>query len=83
MYRCVLVPHHVPTPTRGMTGRATADHPTRTLTLTLIGTLWGDQCLDAEACEGSRLIGSTWMLCSELFFNRLIPQARDALAWKA
>ena len=33
------------------------DHPTRTLTLplTLIGTLWGDLCLDAVACEGSRL----------------------------
>ena len=33
-----------------------ADHPTRTLTLSLIGTLWGDLCLDAVACEGSRLI---------------------------
>ena len=31
-----------------------ADRPTRTLTLTL--TLWGDLCLDAVACEGSRLI---------------------------
>ena len=32
-----------------------ADHPTRTLalTLTLIGTLWGDLGLDAVACEGS------------------------------
>ena len=33
-----------------------ADHPTRTLTLTLTGTLWGDLCLDAVgcvACEGS------------------------------
>ena len=29
-----------------------ADHPTRTLTRTL----WGDLCLDAVACEGSRLI---------------------------
>ena len=33
-----------------------ADHPTRTLTLTLPRTLWGDLCLDAVACEGSRLI---------------------------
>ena len=31
-----------------------ADHPTRTLTVTL--TLWGDLCLDTVACEGSRLI---------------------------
>ena len=35
---------------------ADADHPTRTLALTLTGTLWGDLCLDAVACEGSRLI---------------------------
>ena len=39
-----------------------ADNPiltrTRTLTLTLTVTLtlWGDLCLDAVACEGSRLI---------------------------
>ena len=33
-----------------------ADHPTRTLTLTLTLTLWRDLCLDAVACEGSRLI---------------------------
>ena len=35
-----------------------ADHPTRTLALTLplIGMLWGDLCLDAVACEGPRLI---------------------------
>ena len=62
-YYCVLVPHHVPTQTRGMTVVLTAEHPTRTLT----GTLWGDQCLDAVACEGStgvrRLIRPTWMLC--------------------
>ena len=31
-----------------------ADRPTRTLTVTQ--TLWGDLCLDAVACEGSRLI---------------------------
>ena len=30
------------------------DHPTRTLTLTLTGTLWGDLCLGAVACEGYR-----------------------------
>ena len=33
-----------------------ADDPTRSLTLTLTRTLWGDLCLDAVACEGSRLI---------------------------
>ena len=43
----------------------TADHPTRTQTLTLTRTLWGDQCLDAVAGEGSRLIRPTWMLCLE------------------
>ena len=36
---------------------------TRTLTLTLTRTLWGDQCLDAVACEGSRLIRPARMLC--------------------
>ena len=41
------------------------DHSTRTLTLTLIGTLWGDQCLHAGAWEGSRLIRPTWLLCLE------------------
>ena len=41
------------------------DHSTLTLTLTLIGTLWGDQCLDAVACEGSRLIRPIWLLCLE------------------
>ena len=41
-----------------------ADHPTRTLTLTVSRTLWGGLCLDAVACEGSRLIrskGVLWM----------------------
>ena len=41
-----------------------ADHPTRTLTRTVTRTLWGDLCLDAVACEGSRLIrpkGALWM----------------------
>ena len=33
-----------------------ADDPTRTRTLILTRTLWGDLCLDAVACEGSRLI---------------------------
>ena len=33
-----------------------ADDPTQTLPLTLIGTLCGDLCLDAVACECSRLI---------------------------
>ena len=41
------------------------DHLTLTLTLTLTRTLWGDQCLDAVACEGSRLIRATWFLCVE------------------
>ena len=35
------------------------------LTLTLIRTLWGDQCLDAVAREGSRLIKLIWLLCLE------------------
>ena len=33
-----------------------ADHPTRTRTVTLTRTLWGDLCLEAVACEDSRLI---------------------------
>ena len=33
-----------------------ADHPTRTRTRTRTRTLWGGQCFDAVACEGSRLI---------------------------
>ena len=43
-------------------------HSTRTLalTLTLTRTLWSDQCLDAVACEGSRLIRPAWMLCLEI-----------------
>ena len=41
------------------------DCSTRTLTLTLIGTLWGDQCLDAVACGGARLIRPIWLVCLE------------------
>ena len=41
------------------------DHSTRTLIHTLIGMLWGDQCLDAVAREGSRLIRPIWLLCLE------------------
>ena len=37
-----------------------------TLTLTLTRTLWGDQCLEAVACEGSRLIRPAWILCLEI-----------------
>ena len=37
----------------------------RTLTLTLIGTPWVDQYVDAGACEGSWLILPTWLICSE------------------
>ena len=48
------------------------DCSTRTLTLTLIGTLWGDQCLDAGACEGFWLIRPIWSLW-------LIQLARDAV----
>ena len=29
-------------------------------------TLWGDQCLDDMACEGSMLIRPTLMLCLEI-----------------
>ena len=44
-----------------------ADHPTRRVPRTLTRTLWGDQCLDAVACEASIniLIWPTRMLCSE------------------
>ena len=45
--------------------RIEADRPTRTLTLSLTLTLWGDVCLDAVACEGSRLIRPARMLCLE------------------
>ena len=41
------------------------DHSTRTVTLTLTRTLWGDQCLDAVAWEDSRLIRAIWLLCLE------------------
>ena len=40
-----------------------ADHPTLTLTPTVTRTLWGDQCLDAVACEGSRSIRPARVLC--------------------
>ena len=36
-----------------------------TLTLTLIRMLWGDQCLDAVACEGSGLSRPAQTLCLE------------------
>ena len=66
LFYIVLVPHHVPTPLRGITVRASRSRPTtRTLSLALTRTLWGDRCLDAVACEGSRLIRPTWMLCLE------------------
>ena len=47
-----------------VTLRASGSRPT---TQTLTRVLWGDQCLDAVACEGSitRLIRPTWMLCLE------------------
>ena len=31
--------------------------------------LWDDQCLDAVACEGSRLIRPIWLLCLERHFD--------------
>ena len=50
-------------------------------TQTLIGILWGGQCLDAVACECSRLIRSIWLLCAE----RLLSQfgRLDAVGWKS
>ena len=59
-------------------------HPTRTLTRTLARTLlWSDQCLDAVAREGSRLIRPTWMLCLERLNVdwTLIGPARDAVGY--
>ena len=55
---------------------------TGTLTLTLTLTLWGDQCLDAVACEGSRLIRPTRMPCLEGrgLFDRLLK--RNAVNWR-
>ena len=56
-------------------------HPTRTLTRARTRTLWSDQCLDAVACEGSRLIRRTWMLCLEILNVdwKFIGPARDAV----
>ena len=50
-------------------------HPTRTRRL------WSNQCLDAVACEGSRLIHTTWMLCLKILNVNwmLIGLARDAM----
>ena len=54
------------------------------LTQTLSRMRWGEQCLDAVACEGSRLIRPLWLLCVErLYFNKLIRSARDAVGWKS
>ena len=39
-----------------------ADHLTLSRNRTRTRTLWGDQCLDAVACEGSRLISPARML---------------------
>ena len=49
--------------------------------ITLTRTLWSDQCLDAVACEGSRLIRRTWMLCLEILNVdwKFIGPARDAV----
>ena len=32
-------------------------------------TLWGDQCLDAVACEGFRLVRPAWMMCLEILIG--------------
>ena len=40
-------------------------HSTRALTQTLVGMPCSDQCLDAVACEGSRIIRPTWLLYME------------------
>ena len=58
-------------------------HPTRTLTLISTRTLWSGQCLDAVACEVSRLIRPTWMLCLEILNVdwALIGPARDAVGY--
>ena len=47
-----------------------SDHSTRTLTKTLIRMLWGKQCSDTVACEGSRLIRPVWLLCCERILSR-------------
>ena len=64
------VDYHVQMCTHGMTVAFTAEHPNRTLTLTLTRLLtrklWGDQFLDVVACEGSRLFRPTWMLFLEI-----------------
>ena len=51
--------------TGGLAVVSKADHPTLTLSLTLPRTLWGDQCFDAVACEGSRSICPARVLCFE------------------
>ena len=59
-------------------------HPTRTLTRTLARTLlWSDQCLDAVAREGSRLIRPAWMLCLKIFNVdwTLMGPPRDAVGY--
>ena len=49
---------------------------------TLTRTLWGDQCLDAVACEGSSFILGRLGCCAwkdpRAFFDRL----RNAVAWQ-
>ena len=64
-YGCITVP--VQTLSTAAVGETTYDH--LTLTLTLTRTLWDDQCLDAVACEGSRLIRATWFLCVEILLR--------------
>ena len=55
---------HCRRPPREKRKKRDYDHSTRTLILTLIETLWGDQYLDSVACEGSRSIRPIWLLCS-------------------
>ena len=57
--------------------------PTDPNPITLTLTLRNDQCLDAVAREGSRLIRLTWMLCLERLNVdwTLIEPTRDAVGY--
>ena len=72
LYCCVLVPHHVPTPERGMAVRASRSRPTtrpepepepERFGVTIVWALWLVKALDYY--YNNRLIlPSCWMLCS-------------------
>lgn len=42
----------------------------------------GDLCLNAMACEDSRVTRSAWALCVEKKKSMLIRLERDVVAWK-